>query len=108
MKSAQNFDLGSYNAVLGKISKLNFVAQCYQCFDTLQDKNYPSDLVAERIGENDKLVEYLDALLKITEQGSQTSAYQKVDNLNFLVILFTFPNSQNLLIWDILFLPGNI
>ena len=43
----------------------------YQCLDTLKDKKYPSDLVAERSGEN------LDALLKVTVQGSQISVYHK-------------------------------
>ena len=65
----------------------------YKHFDTLVNKIYPVDLLAERSGDDDKNVDYLDVNLSIVSEGLRTSVFHKVDNFNFPVILLTFPNS---------------
>ena len=65
----------------------------YKHFDSIRDKIYPSDLLAERSGDNDKLVDYLDVQLEVGDQTLRSSVFHKVDNFQFSVILLTFPNS---------------
>lgn len=54
---------------------------------------YPADLIAERSGDDNKAVEYLDIKLKITTSGFHALVFHKVDNIVCLVILLTFPNN---------------
>ena len=65
----------------------------YRHFETLLPKIYPTDLVAERHGDNDKSVEYLDVKINIVFDKVQTSVYHKVDDFPFPVVLLTFPDS---------------
>lgn len=65
----------------------------YKHFNSLIPKIYPADLVADRNGENDKNVVYLDVRIKINNDGLQTTLYHKVEDFNFPVVLLTFPNS---------------
>ena len=37
-----------------------------QAFDDIKEQIYPEDLKADRCGYNDREVEYLDVLLKVT------------------------------------------
>ena len=65
----------------------------YRHFDSLVGIIYPDDLIAERSGANDKVVDYLDVRLSIEESVLRLSVFHKVDNFNFPVILLTFPQS---------------
>ena len=65
----------------------------YRHFVSLLPKIYPSDLIAERNGDNDKLTEYLDVKINIDLNCVHTSVYHKVDDFPFPVILLTFPDS---------------
>lgn len=65
----------------------------YKHFNTLLSKIYPADLIAERNGNNNTSVEYLDVKLDVCYDGLHTSVYHKVEQFSFEVILFTFPQS---------------
>ena len=65
----------------------------YRHFENLLPKIYPSDLIAEWNGNNDKSVEYLDVKIDIVFDNVQTSVYHKVDDFPFPVVLLTFPDS---------------
>ena len=65
----------------------------YRNFVSIIDSIYPSELSAERNGEDNKNVEYLDVKLKVADGNLQTSVFHKVDNFKFKVILLTFPDS---------------
>ena len=64
----------------------------YKYFHTLINVIYPQDLIAERSGSNDKIIDYLDVKINIGDV-LRTSVFHKVDNFNFPVILLTFPES---------------
>ena len=66
----------------------------YKNFKNKTNDIYPNDLVLERNGENDKLVNYLDITITIDNQGVSTNLFNKVDNFNFPVVMFTFPSSN--------------
>ena len=66
----------------------------YKHFHCIMDKIYPTELIAERNGTNDKLVDYLDVKVSIIDQQLNTSVFHKVDDFKFPVILLTFPNSM--------------
>ena len=65
----------------------------YKHFDSLIHRIYPTDLVAERNGDNDKSVMYLDVKLQIYDNELRTTVYHKVEDFNFPVVLLTFPDS---------------
>ena len=65
----------------------------YKYFHTIRDKIYPSDLIADRSGQDDRMVNYLDVKLSVNEEGLQSSVFHKVEDFNFQVILLTFPHS---------------
>ena len=65
----------------------------YKGFDNIKSKIYPSDLIAERSGNNDYCVTYLDVKLTISEGNVSTSVFHKVDDFKFPVVLLTFPQS---------------
>ena len=56
-------------------------------------KIYPDDLLAERNGNDNSSVEYLDVQLRVCHDSLHTSVYHKVEHFPFNVILFTFPES---------------
>ena len=65
----------------------------YKHFDSLLQKIYPADLLADRNGVDSKAVVYLDVSLKIDSDGLRTTVYHKVDDFDFPVVLLTFPDS---------------
>ena len=65
----------------------------YKYFHSIKDKIYPLDLAADRNGNDDKAVSYLDVKLVVQEDGCHTSVYHKVEDFDFHVILLTFPSS---------------
>ena len=65
----------------------------YKHFDSLLPKIYPADLIAERNGNNNTSVDYLDVKLEVCHDGLHTSVFHKVEQFSFNVILFTFPES---------------
>ena len=48
----------------------------------------------ERIGNDNKLVNYLDIAVNIYSHKVTTKMYNKVDDFNFEVVSFTFPHSN--------------
>ena len=50
-------------------------------------------MIAERNGNNNTSVEYLDVKLNICNDGLHTSVFHKVEQSSFNVISFTFPES---------------
>ncbi len=66
----------------------------YKTFLHLVPQIYPVDLEVERDGENNKVVCYLDIKIIITEKGTQTKVYNKVDDFDFPVVAFTFPSGN--------------
>ncbi len=65
----------------------------YRHFETLINTIYPNDLLAERNGDNNKDIVYLDVHTNVQEDRIRTKVYHKVDDFNFNVVLLTFPNS---------------
>ncbi len=65
----------------------------YRHFDGLLREIYPSDLIAERNGSDNKCVSYLDVQLSIKDSGLHTAVYHKVEDFSFPVILLTHPHS---------------
>ena len=65
----------------------------YKKFDSLIPQIYPPSLEASRSGSNNKQVEYLDININITDCGTITSVFHKVDHFNFPVTLLTFPQN---------------
>ena len=66
----------------------------YKHFDLIIDRIYPSDLIAERNGDDDKIVDYLDVKINVSDNRLHTSVFHKVDDFKFPVILLTFPESM--------------
>ena len=66
----------------------------YKNFDNRTSEIYPQDLILEKNGNNDKLVNYLDMTISIDDNGVSTNLYNKVNDFNFLVVTFTFPSSN--------------
>ena len=54
---------------------------------------YPDDLIAERNGNNNKCVAYLNVNTSAFQDGVHSSVYHKVDDFPFEVVLFTFLES---------------
>ena len=65
----------------------------YKHFDSLLHKIYPADLLADRNGNDDKAVVYLDVNLIIDSDGLRTTVFHKVEDFDFPVVLLTFPDS---------------
>ena len=66
----------------------------YLHFDKLIPKIYPSDLKMERSGNDNKNVNYLDVNIQIGDDGVSTRVYNKLDEFNFPIVMFTFPNGN--------------
>lgn len=66
----------------------------YKYFGDLLCKIYPSDLIAERSGKNNKEVDYLDLKVSVCDDMVCNKIYHKVDDFNFPVVLYTFPSSN--------------
>ena len=65
----------------------------YKDFETRIPIIYPSDLIAERCGNDIHNAVYLDTRISISQGNLRTSVYHKVDDFNFEVVLLTFPSS---------------
>ena len=67
----------------------------YLHFERLISRIYPSDLRMERSGEDNKNVNYLDVNLIIHPDGNtETVLYNKLNDFNFPVVMFTFPHGN--------------
>ena len=67
----------------------------YKNFGNLYSEIYPSGLLMERSGDNDKCVNYLDTTLTLDNKGSySTQVYCKQDSFDFSVVQYTFPSSN--------------
>ena len=67
----------------------------YLHFNNLIRSIYPSDLLMERSGDNNKDVNYLDINITLDIHGKVTTRlYNKLDDFNFPVVMYTFPNSN--------------
>ena len=66
----------------------------YLNFDNLISEIYPSDLAMERSGDNNKSINYLDIKINIGDSSLTTELYNKVDEFDFPVVMYTFPNSN--------------
>jgi len=66
----------------------------YKHFNSLIQRIYPPDLLAERNGDNNKEVVYLDVKIQISQNSLRTSVYHKVDDFSFSVVQLTFPESM--------------
>ena len=66
----------------------------YKWFERWLSIIYPDSLVANRSGESDTCVEYLDIKVNINEGNIVTDVFHKVDNFNFEVALYTNVNSN--------------
>ena len=51
-------------------------------------------LQVDRNGNNDKKANYLDVTVEIKEDGINTTIYNKTDDFDFDVVMFTFPSSN--------------
>ena len=62
----------------------------YQHFDSLLMQIYLDDLIAERNGNNNKCVTYLDVSISAFQNGVHSSVYHKVDDFRspFLKVIF--------------------
>ncbi len=80
--------LSSTSRYIDDVSIIN-----YTHFDTILSTIYPNDLLAERNGNNNKDIVYLDVHINIQDDCLRTKVYHKVDDFNFNVVLLTFPNS---------------
>ena len=66
----------------------------YKKFRTLVHKIYPRSLEVDRNGNDDKTVNYLDVKVEIKVDKIVTTVYNKIDDFNFNVVMFTFPSSN--------------
>jgi len=66
----------------------------YLNFANLISDIYPEDLVMERSGDNNKDINYLDIRIKICNGNISTEVYNKVEDFNFPVVMYTFPNGN--------------
>ena len=66
----------------------------YQHFDSILSDIYPEDLLASRSGDNNKCVSYLDTKLIIKGDLLEVEVYHKVNEFNFPVVLYTFPEGN--------------
>ena len=67
----------------------------YLHFEHLISKIYPSDLKMERCGSDNKNINYLDVNISIDNNGNaSTQLYNKLDDFNFPVVMYTFPHGN--------------
>lgn len=66
----------------------------YKTFNNRANEIYPVDLLLERNGDDEKNVSYLDVKIEIFDDEVITSLYNKVDDFDFTVVTFTFPDSN--------------
>ena len=66
----------------------------YLNFANLISNIYPVDLVMERSGDNNKLVNYLDIQINISQSSITTELYHKVNDFTFPVVMYTFPHGN--------------
>ena len=66
----------------------------YTEFESLIPLIYPADLVADRCGDDNNDVVYLDSRVLVSSEGIRCKVYHKVDDFNFNVVLLTFPESM--------------
>ena len=66
----------------------------YLNFENLISTIYPPDLKMERSGDNNKIIDYLDITITIGQSSISTNLYNKVDDFNFPVVMYTFPQSN--------------
>ena len=67
----------------------------YLHFSNLIRSIYPPDLLMERSGDDNKSVNYLDINISMNNSGHvATKLYNKLDDFNFPVVMYTFPNSN--------------
>ena len=66
----------------------------YLNFANLISNIYPVDLVMERSGDNNKLVNYLDIQINISQSSITTDLYHKVNDFTFPVVMYTFPHGN--------------
>ena len=66
----------------------------YKWFERMLSKIYPNSLVANRSGESDTCVDYLDVNVNIIGENIVTDVFHKVENFNFEVALYTNVNSN--------------
>ena len=66
----------------------------YLNFGNLISEIYPSDLAMERSGDDNKHINYLDIKISIEDSSLKTEVYNKVDDFDFSVVMYTFPNSN--------------
>lgn len=67
----------------------------YLNFELLISTIYPSDLKMERSGNNNRDVNYLDTNVVLDGSGgASTDLYNKLDDFNFPVVMYTFPHGN--------------
>ena len=66
----------------------------YLHFERLIPHIYPSDLKMERSGNDNKNINYLDVNIQIGDNGVSTHVYNKLDDFDFPVVSFTFPQGN--------------
>ena len=66
----------------------------YLYFHNLIRSIYPPSLDMERVGSNNKNVNYLELNVNIEVTGISLSVYNKTDYFNFEVVTLTFPHSN--------------
>ena len=66
----------------------------YLYFHNLIQSIYPPSLDMERVGSNNKNVNYLESNVNIEATGISLFVYNKTDDFNFEVVTLTFPHSN--------------
>lgn len=66
----------------------------YLGFEALIPQIYPPDLKMERSGDDNKVINYLDINISIEPSSISTNIYNKVDDFNFPVVMYTFPHGN--------------
>ena len=66
----------------------------YLHFHNLISKIYPIDLKMERSGDDNKIINYLDIRINICDSNFNTEIYNKLDDFDFPVVMYTFPNGN--------------
>ena len=66
----------------------------FKNFASIVKDIYPSDLKVERSGNNNKIINYLDVTITISQDKVETTVYNKHKSFNFPVISYTFPSGN--------------
>ena len=67
---------------------------CHNFFDRQLHKIYPDNLIVNRSGDDCTVTAYLDVLVGVGQNSFSASAYHKVDDFRFPVVLYTFPGNN--------------